>query len=283
MNRWVAGARPRTLPAAVVPVLVGHGRARRATARFVAWRAAAALVVALAHPGRHELRQRLQRRRPGHRRRARVGPVRLVGSGPGRAACGGAAAALARVRGRRGGRRWLAAVATWPELLPSAPPAFAAGWLYTGGPRPYGYAGLGEVFVFVFFGLVATAGIGVRAGGAAHVAVVLAGVPGRPPGHGAARGQQPPRHPHRHGRGQAHAGGAPRRRGHTALYVAIVVAAFAAVIGPLAQGRLATAWPVLGLPFAIEPVRTVISGNGPGADPRAAGHGTAAARIRRAC
>jgi 1,4-dihydroxy-2-naphthoate octaprenyltransferase len=87
---------------------------------------------------------------------ARVGPVRLVGSGlasPGavkRAAVG--AFAVAAVAGL--GLAW---ATTW-WLLPIGVAAVASGWLYTGGPRPYGYLGLGEVFVFVFFGLVATVG-----------------------------------------------------------------------------------------------------------------------------
>jgi 1,4-dihydroxy-2-naphthoate octaprenyltransferase len=87
---------------------------------------------------------------------ARVGPVRLVASGlasPG--AVKRAAIAAFAVAGAAGIA--LAAVAGWWLILVGAA-CMAAGWLYTGGPRPYGYAGLGELFVFVFFGLVATAG-----------------------------------------------------------------------------------------------------------------------------
>ena len=86
----------------------------------------------------------------------RVGPVRLVASGLAspravrRAAIGAFAVAAA-------GGLALAAVADWWLILVGAA-CIAAGWLYTGGPRPYGYAGLGELFVFVFFGLVATVG-----------------------------------------------------------------------------------------------------------------------------
>ena len=86
----------------------------------------------------------------------RVGPVRLVGQGLAeprsvkRAAM--AAFAVAGVVGA------LLALAVGPELFVVGALAIAAGWFYTGGPRPYGYAGLGEVFVFVFFGVVATAG-----------------------------------------------------------------------------------------------------------------------------
>jgi 1,4-dihydroxy-2-naphthoate octaprenyltransferase len=86
----------------------------------------------------------------------RVGPVRLVGSGlvaPGavkRAALGSFAVAGLAGLG-------LVALAGW-ELLVVGAAALAAGWFYTGGPRPYGYLGLGEAFVFTFFGVVATAG-----------------------------------------------------------------------------------------------------------------------------
>jgi 1,4-dihydroxy-2-naphthoate octaprenyltransferase len=87
---------------------------------------------------------------------ARVGPVRLVASGlasPGSVRA--AALAAFGVAGAVG--LWLAAVTSWWVLLVGAA-CLAAGWFYTGGPRPYGYAGYGELFVFVFFGLVATEG-----------------------------------------------------------------------------------------------------------------------------
>jgi 1,4-dihydroxy-2-naphthoate octaprenyltransferase len=86
----------------------------------------------------------------------RVGPVRLVASGLASASAVKRAAwlsfAVAGVAGLG------LAIAVGPELLAVGAASIAAGWLYTGGPRPYGYAGLGEVFVFVFFGLVATTG-----------------------------------------------------------------------------------------------------------------------------
>ena len=88
----------------------------------------------------------------------RVGPLRLVGSGLARAAVGqgGGLRLLRRRRRRRArpGRADRAAGGCWP----SGPPAILAAWFYTGGAHPYGYRGLGEVFVFVFFGLVAVGG-----------------------------------------------------------------------------------------------------------------------------
>jgi 1,4-dihydroxy-2-naphthoate octaprenyltransferase len=153
MNPWLAGARPRTLPAAVVPVAVGTAVA--VGDGIVAWRAAAAGVVAVGIQVGTNYANDYQ---DGVRGTDddRVGPVRLVGSGlasasavrmAALAAFGVAALAglvLAEVVGR--------------ELLVVGAVSIAAGWLYTGGPRPYGYLGLGEVFVFVFFGLVATVG-----------------------------------------------------------------------------------------------------------------------------
>lgn len=154
MNRWVVGARPRTLPAAVVPVLVGTAAAA-GEADVVAWRAGAALVVAVAvQVATNYVNDYADGVRGADAHR--VGPVRLVASGLAapaevkRAAL--AAFGVAAVAGLA-----LAAVAGW-ELVAVGAACFAAGWLYTGGPRPYGYAGLGEVFVFVFFGLVATVG-----------------------------------------------------------------------------------------------------------------------------
>jgi 1,4-dihydroxy-2-naphthoate octaprenyltransferase len=160
VNLWVAGARPRTLPAAVVPGLVGTGAAVRDTGEWnhgvVVWRAVAALVVSLAIQVGTNYANDYSDGVKGTDNATRVGPVRLVGSGlkpPGavkRAAL--ASFAVAGVAGLA-----LAAAVTWWLLLVGAA-SFLAGWLYTGGPRPYGYAGFGEVFVFVFFGLVATVG-----------------------------------------------------------------------------------------------------------------------------
>jgi 1,4-dihydroxy-2-naphthoate octaprenyltransferase len=86
----------------------------------------------------------------------RVGPVRLVGQGlASPSSVKKAAMAAFAVAGLAGGAL---ALAVGPELFVVGVLAILAGWFYTGGPRPYGYAGFGELFVFVFFGLVATAG-----------------------------------------------------------------------------------------------------------------------------
>ena len=154
MNRWVAGARPRTLPAAVVPVLVGTGVAG-GDGSFRPVRAVLALVVALAvQVGTNYANDYSDGVRGTDD--ARVGPVRLVASGLAPATDVKRAAwlsfAVAAVAGLG-----LAALTTWWLVLVGAL-CIAAGWLYTGGPAPYGYLGFGELFVFVFFGLVATVG-----------------------------------------------------------------------------------------------------------------------------
>jgi 1,4-dihydroxy-2-naphthoate octaprenyltransferase len=154
LRDWVAGARPRTLPAAVVPVVVGSGVAAGYD-RFSAWRAALALIVALAlQVGVNYANDYSDGIRGTDE--VRVGPVRLVASGLARPrqvlAAALACFAVAGVTGLV-----LAAVTSWWLLLVGAA-ALAAAWFYTGGRRPYGYRGLGEVSVFVFFGLVAVAG-----------------------------------------------------------------------------------------------------------------------------
>ena len=154
MQRWILGARLPTLPAAVVPVLVGTAVA--AGSGIVWWRAAAALVVALALQVAANYANDLSDGVRGTDGQDRVGPQRLVGSGLAtpqevRLAMLGAFG-VAAVAGLL-----LAAVVT-PWLLVVGAASMAACWLYTGGPSPYGYLGLGEVFVFVFFGLVATVG-----------------------------------------------------------------------------------------------------------------------------
>ena len=175
---WLAGARPRTLPAAVVPVAVGTATGYWSSGHLVAttpqlnsscqatlcaqfdhqlsWlNALLALVVALGiQIGTNYVNDYADAERGTDDRR--IGPLRLV--------AGGLAtvhevkiAALASfgVAGVAG--LVLAARVTW-WFVPLGLVCGLAGWAYTGGPRPYGYLGLGEVFVFLFFGLVATAG-----------------------------------------------------------------------------------------------------------------------------
>jgi 1,4-dihydroxy-2-naphthoate octaprenyltransferase len=153
-RNWVAGARPRTLPAAIVPVAVGSGVAA-GYGQFSGWRTVLALTVALAlQVGVNYANDYSDGVRGTDEQR--VGPVRLVGSGLAAprlvlvAALGSfAVAGLAGLV--------LAAYSSWWLLLFGAA-AIAAAWFYTGGSHPYGYRGLGEVSVFVFFGIGAVAG-----------------------------------------------------------------------------------------------------------------------------
>lgn len=151
---WLAGIRPRTLPAAVVPVAVGTAAAV-GVADVVWWRALAALVVSLALQVATNL---VNDYADGERGTDsdRVGPLRLVGSGlvPARQVKIAALLAFA-VAGLAGAAL---ALAVGPELFVVGLAAMLAAWAYTGGAKPYGYLGLGELFVFVFFGLVATVG-----------------------------------------------------------------------------------------------------------------------------
>jgi 1,4-dihydroxy-2-naphthoate polyprenyltransferase len=142
------------LPAAVVPVLIGSGVAQ-GYKEFSWWRALLALVVALAlQVGVNYANDYSDGIRGTDEKR--VGPVRLVAAGlaPARqvrlAAFG--CFALAGAAGLV-----LTAVSSWWMLLVGVA-SVAAAWFYTGGPRPYGYAGFGELFVFTFFGVVAVTG-----------------------------------------------------------------------------------------------------------------------------
>ncbi len=151
---WLVGARPRTLPASVVPVAVGTGAAF-GYGEAVWWRAVLAGVVAISlQVGVNYANDYSDGVRGTDA--VRVGPLRLVAGGlepPGavkRAAL--VAFGVAGVAGLA-----LAAVVGW-WLLAVGAACVAAAWFYTGGTRPYGYVGLGEVAVFVFFGLVATTG-----------------------------------------------------------------------------------------------------------------------------
>jgi 1,4-dihydroxy-2-naphthoate polyprenyltransferase len=153
-GQWLEGARPRTLPAAVSPVLAGTGVA--AFADGADWpKAALAMLVSLALQVAVNYANDYSDGIRGTDA-DRVGPLRLVGSGVATARsvklAAFAAFAVAVVAGLA-----LAATTTWWLVLVGAL-AVAAAWFYTGGSSPYGYRGLGEVMVFVFFGLFAVVG-----------------------------------------------------------------------------------------------------------------------------
>jgi 1,4-dihydroxy-2-naphthoate polyprenyltransferase len=152
---WVAGARPRTLGAALSPVIVGTAAAYADSDTVIWWRAVAALVVALAlQVGVNYANDYSDGVRGTDTKRA--GPLRLTASGVAAPAAVRNAAALAF--GVAAVVGLALAIAVDLRLLVVGAVAIAAAVLYTGGPRPYGYSGLGEVAVLVFFGFVATAG-----------------------------------------------------------------------------------------------------------------------------
>ena len=170
-QQWISAARPRTLPAAVAPVLVGTG-AGIALDGFSWLRGGLALIVSLAlQVGVNYSNDYSDGIRGTDTER--VGPMRLVGSGAAApATVREAAFACFGLAGLCG--LILAALTSW-WLVPVGVACVAAAWFYTGGPRPYGYAGFGEVFVFVFFGLVAVLGTTyVQAGRISLTAVVSA-------------------------------------------------------------------------------------------------------------
>lgn len=154
LSQWIEGARPRTLPAAVAPVLVGTGAAAYLDG-FVWWKALLALGVALAlQIGVNYANDYSDGIRGTDE--VRVGPLRLVGSkvATPRAVktaaftCFGVGAVLGIV---------LCATSSW-WLLVAGAASLVGAWFYTGGKSPYGYRALGEVSVFLFFGLVAVLG-----------------------------------------------------------------------------------------------------------------------------
>ena len=152
MNKWILGARPRTLAAAIAPVLVGSALAG---VDFNWLRAALALKVSLWLQIGVNFANDYSDGVKGSDTH-RIGPTRLVGSGLATAHSVKAAAfisfGIASISGL-----WLALL-TSPVLIAVGAIAIAAAWSYTGGRKPYGYSGFGEISVFVFFGLVATVG-----------------------------------------------------------------------------------------------------------------------------
>ena len=177
LSEWVEGARPRTLPAATAPVMAGTATAwhhlgemsgRHLLLALLAAVVALALQVGVTYANDYS---------DGIRGTDddRVGPMRLVGSGAAPArrvklaafACFGMAAVAGLVIVLLTQAWWLLAVGV---------ASIVAAWFYTGGRNPYGYAGWGEVFVFIFFGLVAVLGTHYVLTGAVTAAAVVAAV-----------------------------------------------------------------------------------------------------------
>ena len=259
---WLHAARPRTLPAAVVPVLVGSSQALRVGS--FDWRAfglalAGAVAIQVAANFANDASDAARGADPADR----VGPIRMVASG--------------RVKPRQ---MWTAAwvmigvaglcgiglaLLAGPLLLVVGIVSVAAMLGYVGGPVPYGYRGLGEVFVFVFFGLVATVGTRYAHGPVVEPVVWLLAVPVgllaaailvvnnlRDLDTDAATGK----------RTLAVIMGRQRTRG---LY-AVTVLGSLALVGVLAATSVFAPWTalvLLGLPLAVRLVRTVFRAGGP--------------------
>jgi 1,4-dihydroxy-2-naphthoate polyprenyltransferase len=156
MNVWVEAARPRTLPASVAPVLVGTAAGVGSLRHLVVWRFLLVVVVALAVQVAVNYANDYFDGVRGVDTVQRAGPRRAVASGlvPPRRMLLAVGVAIMTAAGA--GVALAAAVSWWLLLIGLS--AFVALLGYSGGPRPYASAGLGELFVFVFFGLAATLG-----------------------------------------------------------------------------------------------------------------------------
>lgn len=152
MNKWIVGARPRTLPAAIAPVLVASASAGE---NWSPLRGLSALVVSLAlQIGVNYANDYSDGIRGTDD--SRVGPVRLTASGLATPKSVRAAALISFLIAALVGLTLAAATSWWIILIGAL--AINAAWGYTGGSNPYGYKGLGEISVFLFFGIVATVG-----------------------------------------------------------------------------------------------------------------------------
>ena len=253
--QWLAGARPKTLPAAVAPVLVGTGVAA-ALDGFRPVPAVLALVVALALQVAVNYANDYSDGTRGTDA-DRVGPMRLVGSGaaPPRQVllAAGLAFAVAGVAGLG-----LAALSSW-WLVAVGAVCIAAAWTYTGGPLPYGYRALGEVFVFVFFGPVAVVGTTFVQTGTLPGLAFAVSVPV-----GLLIVSLLVVNNLRDIEGDALVGKRTLavllgERGTRLTYVGLLVGAFA-VVAAVGLARPWVGLALLGTPFAVPPARTVLSG-----------------------
>ncbi|WP_404391619.1 1,4-dihydroxy-2-naphthoate polyprenyltransferase [Humibacillus xanthopallidus] len=269
LSQWIEGARPRTLPAAVSPILIGTGAAYQAGQVVWAYAILALAVALLLQVGVNYANDYSDGIRGTDE--VRVGPVRLVGQ---RLAAPSSVKIAAFTAFFFAGLIGLALVGLsglW-VMIPIGVAAILAAWFYTGGDRPYGYLGLGEVFVFVFFGLVATLGtmatmtsltaaawwgaIGVGAlASAILVANNLRDIPTD------------------RDHGKRTLAVRMGERGTRVFYVALVAVAF--VMTGLAS--FTSPWALLALlaaPFAVRPMQAVVGGaTGPGLIPALAGTG----------
>ena len=257
LSVWVAGARPRTLPAAVAPILAGSASAA-AVGRYDWLAAALCLVVALAlQVGVNYANDYSDGVRGTDD--DRVGPTRLVASGlaPARAVKAAAfgAFAFAGVVGlvvvALSGQWWLIGVGALSIL---------AAWYYTGGAKPYGYLGLGEVMVFVFFGLVATVGTCYVIAGAAppHAWLAATAVGSLASAILVANNLRDIATDQTSGKLTL-----PVRLGDRRSRVFFAALAVAAVAATLAFAALTTWWALLGLagaPLLVTPLRLVLGG-----------------------
>ena len=264
--QWWSGARPRTLPAAIAPVVVGTALAG---ADWLPLRALLALVVALAlQVGVNYANDYSDGVRGTDAER--IGPIRLVGQGIATPQSVRAAAfasfGIAAIAGLV-----LVAISGYWWLLAIGAASIAAAWFYTGGKRPYGYAGLGEVFVFVFFGLVPVLGTMYVQVGRINASAVLASI-----GIGALicailitnNLRDIPTDRESGKRTLAVRLGDHRTR---MLYAIAIFVAFAVIVALALFPAEASPWPLVGLaslPWAWRPLRIVMSGtSGPGLIP----------------
>lgn len=255
---WVAGARPRTLPLAIAPVAVGTAAAWTVTP-LVWWRAVLAALVALSlQVGVNYANDYSDGVRGTDRERR--GPIRLTASGLATRRAVRRAAWTAFLAAAVAGAALAIAIAPWLLFIGIA--AVAAAWFYSGGRRPYGYRGLGELSVLVFFGFVATAGsayVQARAvPAAAWWGSLVVGLPAcavlvvnnlRDIASDAAAGKRTV---------AVRIGASATQR----LFVALLAGAFLAVL-PVAVTH-PTAWlAFLAAPLALPPVALVLSGGSP--------------------
>jgi len=260
MKVWWRGARPRTLGAAIVPVIVGTAAAGHA----VAWRAVAALVVALGLQVGVNYANDVADHARGVDTPERAGPARITATGLASPRAVAAAAGLSFAVATGAGLALALAVQPW--LLAIGAASILAAVLYSGGPRPYAGLGLGEVAVFVFFGVVAVCGtayVQVEAVPAAAwwssvivgllaVAILVANNLRDIPTDAAA--------------GKRTLAVRLGERATRVLYAAVVAGAFAAVIVGVAAGGLPTAslLALLALPLATLAARLIATRRGRG-------------------